>query len=369
LAGASISVLAGIGAYETWKERLDTGSDLLALAATLGPAAAYAFGYFRCLPDVLGAPSSTQSGTLWQRWLDFARLSAVVAVLITWVGWALAIIREPGYPDAVKTAVALLVVTSLMPACVVASEEYLARTMVRGNVTGGTGWRVAARRLAGRWGAVLVKWLSAKRSLATGSTLALASLILNTTLMGTCGGDPRVGYEIISGKAMWITAAQTAGDGTVVQVILAQAGHWAYVLGLLVSVVGLVGVLAGRAGDGLRGSRPLAILSGTVALFGVSDFLLAWEFSDTPQGFNLALRLVVWTLPIGLWLWRSRGDPGQFAYTRLAVMVLYLPILFSCLALLPILVSDLLGYAFFLLGMLLVWWGTAQSQWEVAAPP
>lgn len=388
LAAASICVLAGIGIYIAWQERSSGWEDvLLALAVTLGPATAYAFGYFRCLREALGGSAVGQQGTVWQRWSSFARFSAVVAILMTSIGWAVSLAHSSGLEvsEAVQAVAALLVLTFLIPACVVASEEYLARRMLRGNGFGGVGWRAAVRRLAGRLGVPPVKLLVAKPSLVSGSTLALASLFLTTTLMSSCGsGDPRKGYEIVSSNALWITAARTVQEDTA-KAILAQVGRWSYVAGLAVSLLALAAVLVGPAGDRLRRSRLLGIVSGTLALFGICDFTFAWIRLLSPSGSltsysrrmefewaDSAVGIVVWLLPIALWLWRARGAGEQWAYTRLAVMVLYLPILFFSLAFLIFLVpSDggARGYVSFLVGMLLVWWGFIQSQWEGVPSP
>jgi len=264
----------------------------------------------------------------------------------------------------------LLVLASLMSACVVASEEYLAGTMICSNGFGGVGWRAAVGRLVGRLGAPPVKLMRAKASLVSGSTLALASLLLTTTFMGGCPDIPQKGFEIVSGKAVWITAAQ-AVEGDTAKVILAQVGRWSYVVALAVALLALAAVSAGRAGDRLRRSRLMGIVSGTLALFGICDFTFAWirVWTDSVrfEGANFAVGIVVWLLPIALWLWRARCGGERCAHTRLAVMVLYLPILFFSLAFLISLVP--VGYISFFLGMLLVWWGFVRSQCEGARSP
>jgi len=361
-AAACILGLAGTGVYGAWLARSDVNEVLIFLASTLAPAAAYAFGYFRCLPDALGAPGAAQKGTPWQRWSDYARLSAVVAILITWISWA-KIIPTLSPIDAVKTLVALFVVTSVMPACVVASEEYLSRTMVRCDAMASTGWRSAAKRLAGQWGARLVKPLRAKRSMTLGSTLALASLFLNTTAEFGCNEIPHKGYEILAGKAVWVTAESAEGA---VKVFVAQAGRCAYLLGIVICLATLAAALAGSAGIAWRRSRSLMVLTGSLALFFVSDYTFAWVRFGGPNRLVFAVWMVVWGLPVALWMGRARGTQGEWQYTRLAVMVLYLPIFLASLCLLVFLAPIAFGYISFLIGMLLVWWGLVQSQWEIA---
>ncbi len=342
LVAASILVLAGLGVYEAWSaERWDLG--LLGLAGTLGPAAAFAFGYFRNLPDVLGASAVRQRGTLWQQWSDFARLTAAVAVLITWIGTATLLIESilknnMAMVDAAETLIWPIAVTLLMAGCVGASEQYLAHTLSGeyGSGSGAVGWRAIVRRLVGFFRTTLAKWISAKRALVTGSTLVMASLILTTTLMGSCADEPGKGYEIVSGKAVWITAEQTNLAG-LLKYVVAQLDRGIYVLGLAVAFGGLAAVLAGRAGDALRRNRILAAASGVIAIFGICDYTFAWaRFSRSiiPNEGMVAIWIAVWVLPIMLWLRRARRGESQGDWTRLAVMILYLLVCFVSVALL-----------------------------------
>lgn len=52
---------------------------LLPLGSLAATAAVYAFGYFWCLPDILGGTSRDQSRSLWQRWSDFSLLTVFIA--------------------------------------------------------------------------------------------------------------------------------------------------------------------------------------------------------------------------------------------------------------------------------------------------
>lgn len=371
-AAACILALAGIGIYCAWLARPDVRNILTILAATLAPATAYTFGYFRCLPDALGTVHAMQERTPWQRWSDFAGLSAFVASCLVALNWGFNLPEaiSSGRPrEGVGIVLGVLVVTSAMAACVVASEEYLAGTMARGNATGGSGWRASARRVVSRWGAALMKPLRAKRSLTLGSVLALASLILNTTVVFGCNEDiPHRGYEIVSGKAVWVTA-QSVDGAAALEVIVAQAGRWTYVLGLAISVAILAAVLAGGTGDALRRSRALMVSVGSLALFFICDYTLGWaRFGIVPEELTSAVWTVVWILPIALWLCRARGDARRWEHTRLAVMVFYLPIFFAFFYLLPFLAPYAPGYISFVIGMLLLWWGLVQSQREVSSP-
>lgn len=367
---ACILALVGIGVYGAWLARPDVRNILTYLAATLTPATAYTFGYFRCLPGALGAVRITQERTPWQQWSDFARLSAFVAICLalTWVFVLPKTLSSGHRGDGIRVLLGVFLVTSLMAGCVVASEEYLAGTMARGAAMGGSGWRASARRLVGRWGAGLVKPLRAKRSLSLGSGLALASLILDTTVQFGCNGSiPHRGYEIVSGRAAWVTAESV--NAAALRVIVAQAGRWAYVLGLVISVATLAAVLAGSAGDALRRSRPLMVGMGGLGLFFICDYTFAWARfvgEIVPEGPTFAIWMVLWLLPVALWLGRARGDPRRWEHTRLAVMILYLPIFFASFYWLVFLAPYAPGYISFVVAMLLLWWGLVQSQWEVS---
>jgi len=380
-AATCILGLVGFGLYGAWLTRGHVGNILGALVATLLPATAYTLGYFHRLPEALGAMQATQKRTLWQRWSDFARLSAFFAICLTLL-WGIDIkddlfsrnLLGKQWSDAINILLGVLLTTSLMAACVVASEEYLARTMDRGNTAGISGWRSSARRLVGSWGAAILKPLRAKRSLSLGSVLALASLFLNSTAEFGCGTIPHKGYEIVSGKAAWVTA-QSVEQADKLQAVVAQAGRWMYSLGLVLALVVLAAVLAGSAGDALRRSRAIMVLAGSLAVFFLCDYTLAWVYlADTvvPKKLTFAVRAAVWIVPISLWLWRARGDAKSWDRTRLAVTVLYLPIFFASFFLLVGLFSlgleDILGYISLLVGMLLIWWGLVQSQWEAYKP-
>ena len=89
IAVACIGGLAGLGFYEAWKNRDAWYFSLLLLAATLGPATMCTFGYFVCIPESLGHELRGETRGLADRWSEFTRLSAVVAVIIAWIGWTI----------------------------------------------------------------------------------------------------------------------------------------------------------------------------------------------------------------------------------------------------------------------------------------
>lgn len=370
VAAASISVLIGYGIYEIWRIRPwpEVTAVLIILGVTLGPAIAYAFGYFRCLPEVLGGSGAGQNRTLGQRWSDFARLSIAIAIAITWLAWATVIPQLNNNWEAAEMVAGLLGVTCVLLAAVVASEQYLARTTERHEAPAGKGWREAVRRPVGRWGAALIRVLGTKGSLVAGSALMLLSLSIpmSDNLFGFSGDDK--GFEALHGAAYpWITQKYSELPGPL-NVIVNQGGLWTYRLVLALTVTALASIVAGRVGDKLRRSRGMGILAGTLALYGISDFTFAWlrVLPLRPEWLQFGAWIGAWIVPSALWVWRARGDKLQRSYTRLAVMVFYLPIFFVGLSLLVFMASFSPGYYCFVIGMFLLWWGFVQSQWEVA---
>lgn len=370
---ASIFALAGIGLWAVIGTN-ELKDHILALYLTIGPAAVYWFGYLHCLPDVLGVPVSDKEGTLLRRWSDFARLTAAFAASL-WIIWSVASLVHSGLlaspqgglagilKDLFTRLTVALVPPFLMFAGVAASEQYLACTMTQGNPAGSGGWRAALRRLVGRLGYVAVGLLRVKRALSLGSALVLVSLLLNITLMGSCGGDPRKGYEIITGRAVWITAQQ-AGRSETMKLIVAQLGRWTYVLGLAVAVTCLAAVLAGRHGDRLRKSKAMVIITGVLALYGACDFTFGWARTlDFPEAVVFVIFASACILAPTLWVWRAR-QPRQWNQTRLAIMIALLPVMFFTFAFgVFTAFPDLHGLGSFLFGMLMLWWGLVQSRW------
>jgi hypothetical protein len=83
---------------------------------------------------------------------------------------------------------------------------------------------------------------------------------------------------------------------------------------------------------------------------------------------QLSFCMLMWVAPIAIWLVFARGDEERHNHTRLAVLVYYVPIFLLAFAMLPYFTYLALGFGAFIVGMLLVWWGLVQSQWEMAHP-
>jgi len=382
-AASAILILAGIGILTAWRAAHPFGLErvLFALVATLAPAAAYAFGYFCALPEVLGTESAAQRSSLLQRWSDFARLTSAVAIIITWICWAAIIVKHfrgmvislkqvPSMVDVFVLGtlttqpdlcvIGALLAAALMTMCVVASEEYLVRTMEQMGPSPATGWRTAARRVVGKCGRWLGARLRAKPALVLGGGLLLFSLVARMDLFGGYG------LQVVSGRQSWPTAEYTLVDPALT--ILSQAGRWMYVAALGIALLGLGAVAMRCLGDRLRRSYALVFLSTVIALFGVCDLTMGVARLDSmvPAVLNFAVLGMVWVLPIAIWVWRAQGDGARWDRTRIAVMILYLPVVFAGLALIPLALILVPSYAFSLLGSLLLAWGFTQSRREVA---
>jgi len=380
VAAGAILILAGIGIVTAWRGSppFQLERFLFALVVTLAPAAAYAFAYFHALPEVLGTDSTAQKNSLFRRWSDFARLTSAVAILITWICWAAIITKHfrgiviplkqmPSVVDVFVLGtlttrpdlcvIGALLAAALMTMCVVASEEYLARTMDLGP-SPAAGWSTVVRRVVGKCGNWLGARLRAKRALVLGSGLLLFSLIARADLF------EGFGLLVVTGQQRWPTAEYTLVDPTLT--ILCQVGRWMYAAALGIALLGLAAVVMGHAGDRLRRSNALLFLSIAIALFGLCDLTLGVARLDSmvPAVLNFFVLGMLWVLPIALWVWRARGDRPHWDRTRLAVMILYLPVVFAGLALVPLALILVPSYAFFLLGSVLLAWGFTQSRRE-----
>ncbi len=358
-AAACICTLAGLGVWGAWRVRDEVRAALLALGVTLGPAVVFAMGYFRCLPEIWGASATRDTRTPWRRWSDYARLSAAFAIALMWAGWALyyptashgdIFARSLSWEEMLAEA---LISTSLLLGVIVVSEDYLARSMPRGEASAGQGWRGKARWVAGGWGGAIGRALSPKPSLALGAVLVL---------MGTF---PLVG-EMFSRHFEWITAEETHLYGLPARV-LGEIARVVCLLAIGVSLLGLISVLAGKRGESIGRSRSLVALSGILALFLICDFTFGWIrfYSEVvPAKLLFGVSMIVWLLPVVLWLWRARTGGERWNSTRLAILTLYLPIFFFTVSFLIPTIQIVPSYVLNLAGLLLLWWGFLQSGWQ-----
>ena len=352
LAGTCIAILTGFGLHSAIPEWLhgNIASGLFSFGSSVGLAVAYAFGYFWCLPDVLGGVSRIQNKTLLRRWSDFALLVAFFGTLIINFSYIRVIWENSRYVTLGWALADLAACSWLLLACVVASDIYLGWTMPRGETKHDPGWRARVRRAMGRCGGWLVTLVGTRRALGIGGGLVLLSLIL--PVRPDIFGPSSKGYEI-AGGSWWPPRIYLYGF----EALPVQLHRVVYVLGLAVAVLAFMGVLGGRLARVIRGSRILATAAGIIALLGLGDL------GDTEFG---VWWTAIWILPIAIWLGLARGSDDRRNHTRLAVMAYYLPIFLFAFAALPLNTYLAPGFGAFVAGTLLVWWGFVQSRQEAA---
>ena len=357
---------------------------LVALTVTLGPAAIYAFGYFRVLPDVLGTEIKEHDDSLLQRWSTLARMSSAVAIIITWVCWASIVARHfrgivvplnqtPSFINFFVLGtlsaspglciVGAILAAALMTISVAASEQFLARGMDQMSACSGKIRRVMVLRIVGRCGEWLIRLLRPKAALLLGAVLILFSLMV---AMGPFEGS---GLEVVTGDQHWPTAEYTL-EGPA-GMVLSEVGRCIYVATLALAVLALAAVAARRKGDRLRKTKVLASVTTVIAIFALCDLPLGVARLDStvPPLFNLVILGLLWALPIALWIWRERGDSLRWNRTCIGVMVLYLPVVLAALALLPLALILVPGYASFVLGTGFLTLGFLRSRWEATVLP
>jgi hypothetical protein len=350
-----IAVLAVVGLYyavSNWMDREFT-LGLVALGSLTGTAVIYAFGYLWCMPDVLGGIHREDARSLRQRWFDFALLTTFLAILVI-VGAYIRAIWVNHFYISVPGAIALVLGCCwILPACVVASEKYLSWTMPGREIEAVSGWRFRVRRTTRAWGNWLINIAGIKRALVAGGALALVSLLLP---LGDEFFNHIPGYKIVTGSQNW--PMPWIRDEPQAGALLLQAMRDVYLVGLAIAAVALLALVPGRLGKAIQNSRVLTILAATIALLHISNFALAFDNNE----FRLDLWMLLWTVPIVVWLRVNRGDAGHWDRTRIAIMVFCLPIFLIGLALLVTFTYMSLGLGSFVTGMLLVWWGLVQSR-------
>ena len=384
--GTAILLLALVGCICAWRapHLFAFQNRLFALTVTLGPAAIYAFGYFRVFPDVLGTETKEHADSIVQRWAFLARMSSAVAIIVTWVGWAsivatrfrvivVPLVRNSGFINFFVLSTLIgspgrcifgaIFAAALITIAVVASEQFVARTIDPTSACFNKNRPAVVVRIVGHCGEWLITLLRPKAALLLGAVLILFSLIV---AMGPLGGS---GLEVVTGDQNWPTAAYSLQWPA--WRVLSEAGRCIYVAALALAVLALAAVAARRRGDRLRKTRVLASVSTVIAIFALCDLPLGVARLDStvPPLLNLVVLGLLWALPIAFWIWRERGDSPHWNRTCIGVMVLHLPIVLAALALLPLALILVPGYASFMLGAGFLTLGFLRSRWEATVLP
>ncbi len=353
----AVLVFLGIGNGTELVSRGFRNDGFLVLVSTLGAALVYFLAYFLTLRDILGGSLPAGSASLRDRWSFFARSAAAVCITLMWLNELGDLFLKR---HLVWTFVTLLLSTALIPAWVLATEEYFSLTMAeRTSVPEKISLRGNSRWF-GWFGPFLTKYLRGRSSVVLGSALLFASIFLPMELMGSWGQLNRPGREILSGKALEETARTFWYDFP--EYCATLVGRGIYALALVLSLVAVVVVLIGKRGDKISRSRTLLITVAAVALFGIINFTMSWTLFAVFWGWPYPVELTyfvwgtLWILPITVWIWRSRKGGQSWDDTRMAVCVLQLPVVFFFLGTLPYQTVDL-GYLLFLFGLQFLWWG------------
>lgn len=382
---SAILTLTFLGGICAWKAPHPFAFEncLFALAVTLGPAAIYAFGYFRTFPDALVTDTKLHNDSLLQRWSNLARISSGVAIIITCMCWASIAAKHFGIVIPLKQTpsvinlfvmgtlsarpdlciIGAIIAVALMTICVVASEQFLASTLGPLPASSAKNWLGVVLRTVGRCGAWLARLLRPKATLVLGAVLLLLSLIAP---MDPFGGS---GLEVVTGQQHWPTAEYTLVGP--VLMILSQAGRFMFIAALAVAVLALAAVAMRHHGDRLRKATALASVSTVIAIFALCDLTLGVARLDStvPPLLNLVVLGLMWVLPILVWIKRAHGESARSNRTRIAVMVLYLPIVLAGLALIPLALILIPSYACFLMGTGFLTLGFLRGRWEVTVQP
>ncbi len=323
----------------------------IVLLAFILPAVVYAVGAFRFFPEVLGAPSRPEVPE--QRWTALLTISLVLYAAAT-ISFMLAMLFEDHPPDRAALALGIVLIGGAVLASVLSCGLLNACGCERAQPQGWT------RRLA-----CVPRWFKPRVSLLSGAALVLITLFLGTTL--TSCGEPRSGYNVLLGRDRWITAEHLAEGHHVAKAVLAYTGRTTYALALALAAASIVVVLISlRRRAVLNGpaARFLTLVAATLALFAAPDLFFAWwsAGSDTFRAIfysSLVLRLAYWLVP--LWLIATRAGRPDWPRVRTALLLLFLPIVLSDWALLTYVAAlQAWGYAAYLAGLALLWWGYAQ---------
>jgi len=384
--GSAILVLPIVGSIFAWRAPNPFAFEnrLFALTMTLGPAAIYGFGYFRTFPDALGTGTRLHKDSILQRWSTFARMSSAVAIILTCVCWAsiaakhfrgivVPLNQTPSFinffvmgtlsarPD--LCLIGAIVAAALMTICMVASERFLVRTMGPLSACSDKSWRGVVLGTVGRCGEWLAKLLRPKATLVMGAVLLLFSLIAP---MDPFGGS---GLDVVTGQQQWPTAEYTLVGPALM--ILSEAGRFTYLAALVVAVLAFVSVAMRRHGDRLRKANTLVSISTVIAIFALCDLTLGVARLDSrvPPLLNLVVLGLLCVLPIFVWIKRAHDESARSNRTRIAVMLLYLPLVLAGLALVPLALVLIPGFACFLLGTGFLSLGFLRSRWEATVRP
>ena len=226
------------------------------------------------------------------------------------------------------------------------------------------------------WLGAPARWLASalkpRLSIFSGSTLALLSLFLVTSVQFGCSNTEYRGYQVLTGEASWLTA-ENMENKYAAHFVIRYTGWALYAVALVIAVSGF-GLLASFHHEKLspRLVKILTVCSAIVALFTISDLVfwfVPFILTDTDNGLGTGTTLVLWyvywlvpsLLGLRLLLERRKQLPGLMPASAVPVLaVLFLPVMFLSFGILMLIAADAPGFVAFYLGILALWWGHAQ---------
>jgi hypothetical protein len=340
----------------------------------LGPAMNYLFpAVFYCLAAVFfqtdrqagGDPARKAQPTL----RDTTPLFTLAAVLYLPL---LATIGREGWKEGERTRSALSISLGFCFILLCLSFAYeQTSSLAEGTARGEAGRLEKLRQRIGRRFLGVAGWLHPGMLLGAGAILVLASLLLPVT-------DGPNGLAFLLGKESWITSiSEVTGGIDAIQSTKAFGGRVVYVIALGLAATAVILMFRRESRSPI--SKPsrlwtgLTGLSSFLAIYSAADLNFGWlglstENRDVQHWTLFCLWLMLWLLPLALWVWlsfigRAAGAAPRTPSLRWLIL-LFLPVVLYDVVMAPVLVGgflNLTGLVSYIAGLQFLCWGFLRS--------